>query len=526
MNDISKFNNQYLKCIVTKYDSTVNAVNGYLANSGALIVYHPESETNTYTTIINGEEINTTYNRNYVYLGNEFLASGYGFLCKDMRDDAENIVKNYEGTIKDIKDAIQNEKNDRISGDRSIREELNNYIKNNGFIDNTKVNINGKVINTKDLLLHGEEAKYENLEITNINIKINDNNDFKFDDNNIYLPLGIAINSIEIEVEYNINDSGGIYKLEVLHKYDTFSSLNIDEEESIQSVVIKYDQDNNGNATEGTIKYKRIFKDGTNLNIITKNIQDFIQGFYIYVKETPKEKYKNYPRIKEYFDIEIPSTGNIIKNNVIQLLKHVNIIPLYSIHYIFSHDVNNYSDIKDNFEGQYKLIDNVNEIKIDDIPHNNTSNTPNNIFYFAIPSIYSINKVYAVDDQNIKYNWTGSIFINSVSNQLLTYKNTDNENTNNENICVCNYNFYRLITSNGFNKCKQIIIYVSLIEDNNDNGVALTNESDNELNNVSFIFNESINDEDFNNLYWVSFKKNDTVVLIKKTLDPLNNKCT
>ena len=38
MNDISKFNNQYLKCIVTKYDSTVNAVNGYLANSGALIV--------------------------------------------------------------------------------------------------------------------------------------------------------------------------------------------------------------------------------------------------------------------------------------------------------------------------------------------------------------------------------------------------------------------------------------------------------------------------------------------------------
>ena len=145
MNDISKFNNQYLKCIVTKYDSTVNAVNGYLANSGALIVYHPESETDTYTTIINGEEINTKYNRNYVYLGNEFLASGYGFLCKDMRDDAEKIVKNYDRTIKDIKDTIQNEKNDRISGDRSIREELNNYIKTNGFIDNTKVNINGAI---------------------------------------------------------------------------------------------------------------------------------------------------------------------------------------------------------------------------------------------------------------------------------------------------------------------------------------------------------------------------------------------
>ena len=525
MNDISKFNNQYLKCIVTKYDSTVNAVNGYLANSGALIVYHPESETDTYTTIINGEEINTKYNRNYVYLGNEFLASGYGFLCKDMRDDAEKIVRNYDRTIKDIKDTIQNEKNDRISGDRSIKEELNNYIKTNGFIDNTKVNINGKVINTKDLLLHGEEAKYENLEITNINIKINDNNVSKFDGNNIYLPLGIAINSIEIEVEYNINDSGGIYKLEVLHKYDAFSSLNIDEEESIQSVVIKYDQDNNGNATEGTIKYKRIFKDRTNLNIITKDIQDFIQGFYIYVKETPIEKYKNYPRIKEYFDIEIPSTGNIIKNNVIQLLKHINIIPLYSIHYIFSHAVNNYSDIKENFEKQYKLIDNANEIKIDNIPHNNANITPNNIFYFAIPSIYSINKVYAVDDQNIKYNWTGSIFISSVSNKLLTYKNTDNEN-----ICICNYNFYRLITSNGFNKCKQIIIYVSLIEDNitydNDNDIKLINESNNELNNVSFEFKKSINDEDFNNLYWVSFKNNDTVLLIKNTLDPLNNKCT
>ena len=522
MNDISKFNNQYLKCIVTKYDSTVNAVNGYLANSGALIVYHPESETGTYTTIINGEEINTTYNRNYVYLGNEFLASGYGFLCKDMRDDAEKIVRNYDRTIKDIKDTIQNEKNDRISVDRSIREELNNYIKTNGFIDNTKVNINGKVINTKDLLLHGEEAKYENLEVTNVSLKIKANDKtYYLDDNNIYLPLGITINSIEIEVEYNTNDSGGIDKLEVLHKYNAFSNLNIDEEESIQSFVIKYDQDNNGNSTEGVIRYKKLFGGENELNLVTDKIEDFIQGFYIYVKETPKEKYKNYPRIKEYFDIEIPSIGNMIINNVIQLFKHINIIPLYPIHYTFS-NFSTYEQIKYGFEESCELLTDINnEIKIN-VPYNIINNYK--IFYFAIPSIYNITKLYAIDQQNNKYDWTGAVFTGGQKANTVIYKNSDVS-------CTFPYNFYKLIETNntGF-ICKQIILCISLI------GKGITYDqnyikkyANNELPNISLAsFNSTINDEDFNNLYWVLFNDQTgrSSLTITNTLQPLKKNGT
>ena len=153
MNDINKFNDQYLKCIITKYSS---AINGTLANSGALIVYHPKSE--------------QTINKNYLYLGNEFLASGWGFLCKDMRDKAEHIVKTYADTINAINEANETEQNNRKIEDNKLWENFAKYIAyNGGYIDKTKVMINGYSINTKDILLYGEEAKYKNLEVTNLN---------------------------------------------------------------------------------------------------------------------------------------------------------------------------------------------------------------------------------------------------------------------------------------------------------------------------------------------------------------------
>ena len=82
-NTLSRFNGEYLKCIVTTHSGMIEA----LKNKGALIIYQTK-ENNTL--------------RNYVYLGNEFLASGYGFKSKDELTTAEYIVKSYEKDNKEI----------------------------------------------------------------------------------------------------------------------------------------------------------------------------------------------------------------------------------------------------------------------------------------------------------------------------------------------------------------------------------------------------------------------------------------
>ena len=75
-NDINKFDGKYLKCIVSKY----KAVTNYLANSGSMIILQP-----------GGDYIN----RNYMYLGDEFIASGYGFSTEEVQRNGERIVNIY-----------------------------------------------------------------------------------------------------------------------------------------------------------------------------------------------------------------------------------------------------------------------------------------------------------------------------------------------------------------------------------------------------------------------------------------------
>ena len=515
MNDIYNFNNQYLKCIVTKYKSTIDGSNKFMANSGALIIYHPDNEQSTY----NDKE----YSRNYIYLGGEFLASGYGFLCEDMRNDAEKIVKNYDDTINAIYDKINEEAAQRKQGDENIINDLQNYVKiNGGFIDNTNLNINGKVIKTRDIILYGEEAKYTNLEVKNVSLKIvsdNGNEYFIMKDNKIYVPLGILIKYVEISIEYDIHDSGGIDYLEVYHKYLTSSvNLNSVNQNDIETVVIKYDQDNNGNAKEGIIKYKKIF--GTNEQLyVTNVINDFIEGFKIYVKETPVEKYKSYPRIKKYLDIDIKSTGNIITKNYIELLKNISIVPLYNIHYTFGNDTSkdNISiplDTLENKPDKVQLLTNINneiQINITNIDKTRTS------LCIAIPSIYKLTKLYAINDENERFDWTGSIFV-SKSNNIITYKNSTGSSY------ATYYDLYEVINTKSFSKCNKIIINVALIENEvtyNDINVITNNRLT-----PPMVFGNTINDEDFNNLYWVSFNNDNTLYnVITNTLDQLNENC-
>ena len=228
-NNITKFNGQYLKCVVSNYTSTKN----YLGNSGSLIVIQPKSGK------LNDIELENDYkngniHRNYVYLGNEFLASGFGFGSQYILEKAENIVNSYDSDIKSLKDKDA-QIEDKIAQEvRILNEKLTNYVKiQGGPIDETQITINGQAITTKDIILHGEEARYKNLEIKNINILINNN---VCENSTILMPIGSYIQKINVEIEIYKNDSGGIKELSILHNFD-------EDDQIYEGTKIKYDLD-------------------------------------------------------------------------------------------------------------------------------------------------------------------------------------------------------------------------------------------------------------------------------------------
>ena len=131
-NDINRFDGKYLKCVVSKYPSVLK----FLANSGSMIVLQPQNELinqDIVETISNGKyQINIknseSKQRNYIYLGDEFLASGYGFTTIQYRNTGERIIKTYDATIDRLDEADATEKETREKKDKEIMEEFKKYV--------------------------------------------------------------------------------------------------------------------------------------------------------------------------------------------------------------------------------------------------------------------------------------------------------------------------------------------------------------------------------------------------------------
>ena len=523
MDNILKFNNKYLKCIVTKYLSAPERV---LANSGALIIYQPEHEKAVHNTnTINGVQSNE-YNRNYIYLGDEFLASGYGFLCKDIREKAEEIVSEYDSTIQQLHTDDANEASIRDRNDKKILEELKKYVAiNGGVINNTNIVIDGNKILTKDIILYGEEAKYNNLEVTNIKISIND----KFtisNDNNIYVPIGLKINKIQVDIDYDINDSGGVKQLSVVHKniYE-----NTSEENNEQLVLINYDQDYS-NTTEGHIRYVKRFDANENQLYVTEKIEDIISGIYLSIKETPVDKYKNYPGLEYALNIKIKSIGNAIKDNKMLIAKNINIVPQYFLYYQYNELLRN--NIENTSDLRVELIDYNDEFHECKIYLNSNLNYKE--FYIAIPSQYQVIDLTAINTSGESFNWTGFTQYYTDVN-LYAYRSNVNSI---DSYYTVNFNVYELKCGSKFNSG-----VINNIVFNNINYIKLTllntKYNLNAYNNISDSFSNisnnanamilskytngsslSINNENFNSLYWLTFKGNENYYLdVKNSLD-------
>ena len=218
-NDINRFDGKYLKCVVSKYPSVLK----FLANSGSMIVLQPQNELinqDIVETISNGKyKINIknseSKQRNYIYLGDEFLASGYGFTTIQYRNTGERIIKTYDATIDRLDEADATEKETREKKDKEIMEEFKKYVAiNGGPIENTVVNFDGdgtKRIRTRDIILYGEEAQYIDLSVENIIITLYDHNGYayKAENNQCIFPFGGIVTSIAIEIIGKDNDSGG-----------------------------------------------------------------------------------------------------------------------------------------------------------------------------------------------------------------------------------------------------------------------------------------------------------------------------
>ena len=94
--DLSRFNEKYLKCIVTKRPSTMRV----LKDHGAIIIYQ-----------------NSGYN--FLYLGDEFIASGYGFKTQEELNSAVEIINKYASDNESINNKLE-----------ELEEALNNITQN------------------------------------------------------------------------------------------------------------------------------------------------------------------------------------------------------------------------------------------------------------------------------------------------------------------------------------------------------------------------------------------------------------
>lgn len=485
MGDITKFNDKYLKCITTKYLSSIE----YLGNSGSLIVYQPAS----------GSQIN----RNYIYLGNEFLASGYGFSDQVTQIKAENIVKKYDSDLENLSN-VDDALGKRITKEvNDLIEKLKEYVAiNGGSIENTVITLDGKTINTKDIILYGEEAQYKNLEVNNVEITINGQST---NNGEIFLPIGSLVKEIIIRIDYTTNDSGGIERLQVYNKrletIDDYSYVKNNKILRSPDYTIVYNDSTeiyNETIETGSIYFTKKFGDDEQI-LVDKYIDDVLSELYIWVKPTPVISYKNYPQLEQNLGIKLVSSGNAIKSNYIRINTSINIRPQFYMHYGYEYNeqqlckyskpLNSFKD----FDTTYLSLD------LFDITDANKR------IFISIPSCFILRKLYIINVDNEKFNLTGSLVMHKNEELPVEYNSEVYKNK------YLKYDIYKLETFSSFDR--NIKLEIEVIYNNKkdissiDNDYQINLTTKNAFRTISFDTSQNqVIDEEFNNMYWITFK--------------------
>lgn len=305
-NDISKFNGQYLKCVVTKHKGTMNA----LSDKGALIVYQNN-------------------NRNYAYLGNEFIASGYGFDSLDKIKEAENIINSYNNDIQGINELL-----DELSNDYNDTKNNLDDIVNKKFLQfDPKIHYkdtNDKVVdyNLNDIFFRGQNATYKDFEFTSIKKSIyinNRNNGIIIDESNIVeLPIGTKINKIIYEFNYAKNDTGGIKKL-LINYFKSYDDYN-------NNILQQVEYNTLANSKTDSGKLTIVFTFNKNYFYVTGSEQiSIVDSIVAEIIGTSETQYKDYPNFKDIVSLE-----NIISDHTQVFNDKIYIKPISLMYYRFN----------------------------------------------------------------------------------------------------------------------------------------------------------------------------------------------
>jgi len=484
---INKYNGQYLKCIVTKHQSSISL----LANSGSLIIYQPNDQNDN--------------NRCYIYLGNTFLASGYGFKNKDLVNSATSIINNYDNQIDELK-AKDNSLEQIITANyNNLLDELKNYVQKdvkNGNASNTYIEFNSDTLQPKyvkliDLINHGRDAHYDDIEFKRIKKTIiTENNEFYSEDiftgetqeSIINVPIGTIIRKIQIDIEYDPRDTGGISKLIVGYTDQSDSS-------TPKNIYIEYD--GTISSIDNSLYTKTFVLDLTNPRLVPYIIKDkdinIISSITAVIAKTPSSKYKNYPELESLYEISIKSTNQAIYEHESKNLASLMIHPLYYIKYYMNSEnsvnpslnqFNYHSDLlkEENFINEYIDIDSAAKRLV-----------------IAVPSIYKVINISFIPNSDIngyngneEYNWSGSTSIKNNIN--ITYNST---------FLICD--IYNILIQEAINSDNQISagkIKLTLIRTTKSADKIV---KENETSESDYINQNEIRfvNELFDNIYWV-----------------------
>lgn len=520
-NDINKFDGKYLKCIVSKYPSVIK----FLANSGSMIVLQPQNEMinqDIKETNNNGEYYVETKSgenqqRNYIYLGNEFLASGYGFSTIQYRKTGERIIKSFDNTIRTLKKSDEAEAKARKEEDDKIWNNFANYVAvNGGSIGNTIINFgtdSTRKIKTRDIILYGEEAQYLDLQVNNTIITLYDNNGYTYDvkDGVCVFPFGGVVASISVEIIGSDNDSGGLNYLEVLHDFH-HKDTNYDENEGI---IVRYDTDvDNKVIIEDNIDpqynvhkwyYFKQLNNSTTELIIDETKNNVIKDIYLYVKETPTTSYKYYPGllkckyINSDENVKLISSGNAIKPHKINLGLSLSVKPQYYIKYNFN-SLLSLDNFDDNNIAPLNITDDnyTTDINIY-LDHN--LNMDYKYVQVAVPVNFSLRKLYLVKNNLEKFNLTGAVY-KVKSNVPMPCPKSKLPSTEEEQYYTMKYDIYMFTSDTKISSDTNVLVEV-VYDGKSDLSIERLTEDEMSLAFTNNDVNKIINDEEFNNLYWV-----------------------
>ena len=459
-NNLLNINGEYVKFYIT----TNSNIPYILKNSGSIVIYHDKNN-----ALSNGL-IPFSYSLNYIYLGNEIIASGYGLSNIDLRNKSEEIAVNYDERQNEINTYFSEVKND-------ISYLYNNILTYNGNLQYTYITTYDNTISTDEYLFNTVNAKYKEAEIVNektiityysisdpanlykfyneiaFNVDINDystlNTVISYSNEPIKLPIGAKINSFTKEFTVKLNDESGIYShnslsysflsqedcvlnpnFENINYKESFITLSLEEISQINLYKIKY---NYSPIINGLLYNQFYVKEGltylaSQMNIRTIGTQNNKLSYY------------------SYFDTKT-NTNVLSKENSIlphTLTLHPIIIEGCPTLYSYQSKTPNesISFIEDGLMfggyGDRTLLEDITKLQISKDTY---------ILYFALPYNTIIEEIYYIDySSNCKINITGTIVDLHIQNPIKKYPYNINQNTNDNNAAYpCyDYKFYML----------------------------------------------------------------------------------